>query len=120
MKLFFKKRKPGKPPDDPTAPTVPCDWCGNNAKPLSDGFHLLQIAFGRRQERYHFCSDGCYEAFRALYPSRIHRNCYEQSCATCEECEKTLPNELDGIRSIAPEGGDVQHGGGRGGHHHYH
>jgi hypothetical protein len=125
MSLFFKK-SPKHPPPEPDAPAVPCDWCGNPAKPLLDGFHLLQIAFGRKQERYHFCSDNCYEAFRALYPPRIHRNCYERSCAACDDCEKTLPSEVEGIRSIAPEGADIKHkfgqhgrhGHGGGGHHH--
>ena len=119
MKFFFKR----KPKPDPDVPTVPCDWCGKPGNPLLDGFHLLQIAFGRKQERYHFCSNDCYEAFRALYPSRIHRNCYEQSCATCSECEKTHPDELDAIRSIAPEGADIKHPHGHhrggGGHHHH-
>ncbi len=111
MSLFRKKKRPPEPPpeDDPNAPSVPCDWCGLPAKPLTDGFHLLQIAFGRQQQRFYFCSDACYEAFRALYPSRIHRNCYEQSCATCGECEKVYPDEIAGIQSIAPEGSAVKH-----------
>ncbi|MCL1888148.1 MAG: hypothetical protein FWF96_04690 [Kiritimatiellaeota bacterium] len=95
---------------------MPCDWCEKPANPLLDGFHLLQIAFGRRQERYHFCCDNCYEAFRALYPSRIHRNCYEQSCAGCSECEKVFSDERKGVRSIAPEGAEIKHN--RRGHHH--
>ena len=121
MSPFFKKRKPADPPpDDAGAPSVPCDWCGNPAKPLSDGFHLLQIAFGRKQERYHFCTDACYETFRALYPSRIHRNCYDRSCAGCDECEKVFPDEAKSIRSIAPEGAEIKHSHGpRGGHHHH-
>jgi len=115
MSPFLKKRKKPATPDvpDPDAPTVPCDWCGNPANPLTDGFHLLQIAFGRKQERYYFCTDNCYEAFRALYPSRIHRNCYEQSCAKCDACEKVFPDEFDAIRSIAAEGASIKHG-----HHH--
>ena len=122
MSLFFKKNK-SKPGDGqgtdhpaPDAPTVPCDWCEKPANPLLDGFHLLQIAFGRRQERYHFCCDNCYEAFRALYPSRIHRNCYEQSCAGCSECEKVFSDERKGVRSIVPEGAEIKHN--RRGHHH--
>ena len=123
MRPFFKRKKndtPEPPPADAT--TVPCDWCGKPGNPLHDGFHLLQIAFGLKQQRYHFCTDACYESFRALYPSRIHRNCYEQSCATCSECQKTFPDEADSIRAIAPEGSPVKHphGRGGGGHHHHH
>ncbi len=46
------------------------------------------VAFGVLQDRYIFCSRKCTEAFRRQFPSRIHRNCYETECKSCENCIK--------------------------------
>ncbi len=81
-----------------------CGWCGKEADPDSDGFHMVQVAFGATQERYCFCCDECFEAFRKMYPSRVHRNCYERSCATCDLCIKRYDDdEGDGIRTLAKD-----------------
>jgi hypothetical protein len=89
-----------------------CDWCEKNAKPDADGFHMCQIAFGAAQERYCFCSDDCFEAFRKMYPSRVHRNCYERSCDGCEWCHKRYENEHEGIRALTTgrPGSETSHG----------
>jgi len=80
---------------------IVCSWCAQTADPGADGFHLCQIAFGADQERYCFCCDDCFEAFRKMYPSRVHRNCYERSCEGCEWCHKRYENEREGIRALA-------------------
>ena len=80
-----------------------CGWCSGEAKAESDGFHLVQIAFGTSQERYVFCSDKCYEAFRKMYPSRVHRNCYERNCAECNLCVKRYEDEEEGMRMLAKD-----------------
>ena len=60
----------------------------------------VQVAFGTTQERYCFCSDECYEAFRKMYPARIHRNCYERDCEECNLCVKRYRGESGGMRSV--------------------
>ena len=50
-----------------------------------------------------FCSAACYEAFRKMYPSRVHRNCYETKCSECNLCTKRYDDETDGIRMIAKD-----------------
>lgn len=80
-----------------------CGWCNEPADPEKDGFHLVQTAFGSNQERFIFCSDECYEAFRKMYPARVHRNCYERNCATCDLCIKRYDDENDSVRLIAKD-----------------
>ncbi len=83
--------------------TILCGWCNQVVDPEADGFHLVQVAFGATQERYCFCSDDCYEAFRKMYPSRVHRNCYERSCSDCNLCIKRYEDEAEGIRTLAKD-----------------
>ncbi|HPY90544.1 MAG TPA: hypothetical protein PLT23_07435, partial [Lentisphaeria bacterium] len=64
---------------------------------------LVHVAFGVSQERYCFCSDECYEAFRRMYPARVHRNCYDRNCNDCDFCVKRYGDEADGIRMIAKD-----------------
>ncbi len=80
-----------------------CGWCNGPADPHQDGFSLVQIAFGTNQERYVFCSKECYEAFRQMYPSRVHRNCYETKCAECDLCVKRYDDEDDSMRMLAKD-----------------
>lgn len=82
---------------------IGCGWCGEPADPTKDGFHLVHAAFGASQERYCFCSDECYEAFRKMYPARVHRNCYERDCAECNLCTKRYGGEAEGIRMLAKD-----------------
>ncbi|MCF7855047.1 MAG: hypothetical protein K9N51_09640 [Candidatus Pacebacteria bacterium] len=82
---------------------VQCGWCGNLANPEEDGFHLVHVAFGATQERYCFCSDDCYEAFRRMYPARVDRNCYERNCADCNLCIKRYDDEAEGFRVLAKD-----------------
>jgi len=82
---------------------VSCGWCGKQADPGRDGFHLVHVAFGATQERYCFCSDDCYEAFRKMYPARVHRNCYERNCTACNLCVKRYGDEADGVRMLAKD-----------------
>ena len=82
---------------------ITCAWCDGPADPEKDGFSLVQVAFGCSQERYVFCSTACYEAFRKMYPSRVHRNCYETKCSECTLCTKRYDDETDGIRMIAKD-----------------
>jgi len=82
---------------------ITCSWCEAPADPEKDGFHLVQLAFGSSQERFVFCSSQCFEAFRAMYPSRVHRNCYERKCSDCNLCVKRYDDETDGIRMIAKD-----------------
>ncbi len=79
---------------------VLCGWCNRVADPESEGFHLVQAAFGATQERYCFCSDPCYEAFRKMYPARVHRDCYERACATCDLCIKRYDDEASGLLTL--------------------
>ncbi len=80
-----------------------CAWCNQEANPDADGFHMAQVALGSSQERYCFCCDECYEAFRKMYPARVHRNCYERDCATCNLCIKRYSDDDDGIRMLAKD-----------------
>ncbi len=80
-----------------------CAWCNQEANPDQDGFHMAQVAFGSTQERYCFCSDECYEAFRKMYPARVHRNCYERDCSTCDLCIKRYSDDEDGVRMLAKD-----------------
>jgi hypothetical protein len=82
---------------------IRCAWCQTVANPNGDGFHLVHVAFGMYQERYCFCSDGCYEAFRKMYPSRVHRNCYERNCRECDLCAKRYEDGVEGWRGLTPE-----------------
>lgn len=82
---------------------ITCGWCNGPADPDQDGFCLAQVAFGTSQERYVFCSSACYEAFRKMYPPRVHRNCYETKCSECTLCTKRYDDESDGIRMIAKD-----------------
>ncbi len=75
----------------------PCAWCDTPCRPEQDGFHLVHIALGSFQERHCFCCDECYEAFRRMYPARVHRNCYERPCAECNYCKKRYTEESDGF-----------------------
>jgi hypothetical protein len=75
----------------------PCAWCDTPCRPEHDGFHLVHIALGSFQERHCFCCDDCYEAFRRMYPARVHRNCYERPCADCNYCIKRYSDESEGL-----------------------
>ena len=77
---------------------VTCAWCGGEANVNKDGFHLIHVAFGTMQERYCFCCDECYEAFRKMYPSRVHRDCYDRNCNTCNLCVKRYSDEAEELR----------------------
>jgi len=79
---------------------VTCGWCNKKVDTEADGFHLIHVAFGTTQERYCMCSDECYEAFRKMYPARIHRNCYDRDCEDCTECMKRYQTEGSGMRSF--------------------
>ena len=83
--------------------TLVCGWCGKETSSEKEGFHLVQAAFGSTQERYCFCSDECYEAFRQMYPSRVHRNCYDRSCEGCTLCAKRYSDESQGLRTLAKD-----------------
>ncbi len=83
--------------------SVACGWCGTETNADKDGFHMAQVAFGATQERYCFCSDECFEAFRQMYPARVHRNCYERPCETCDLCVKRYRDEAEGIRTLAKD-----------------
>lgn len=80
-----------------------CGWCNEEADPGKKGFTLIHVAFGAVQERYVFCSEQCYEAFRKMYPSRVHRNCYERNCRECDLCIKRYDDETDDIRLLAKD-----------------
>ena len=83
--------------------TIDCGWCSQVCDPDADGFHMVQVAFGATQERYCFCGDDCYEAFRKMYPARVHRNCYERSCTDCTLCVKRYEDESEGLRMLAKD-----------------
>lgn len=83
--------------------TIQCGWCNGPANPETEGFHMVQAAFGASQERYCFCCDDCYEAFRKMYPARVHRNCYERPCAQCDLCTKRYEDETEGMRTLAKD-----------------
>lgn len=83
--------------------TIPCGWCIQPCDSDKDGFHMVQVAFGSSQERYTFCSDECYEAFRKMYPARVDRDCYERNCKECSLCVKRYDDETDGIHLMAKD-----------------
>ena len=80
----------------------PCAWCDTPCRPEQDGFHLVHVALGSFQERHCFCCDDCYEAFRRMYPARVHRNSYERPCADCNFCIKRYTDETDGFPGQQP------------------
>jgi ribosomal protein L32 len=82
---------------------VTCGWCNGKADPEEDGFHLVHVAFGATQERYCFCCDECYEAFRKMYPARVHRNCYERDCSQCNLCVKRYADGSEGMHLLAKD-----------------
>ena len=75
------------------------------AKPsaLSSVRMFVHVAFGATQERYCFCSDECYGAFREMFPARVHRNCYERNCHDCSYCIKRYGDEAEGVRMLAKD-----------------
>ena len=83
--------------------TLRCGWCGAETDPEKDGFHIVHVALGATQERYCFCCDDCYEAFRKMYPSRVHRDCYDRSCSDCEECVRRYSDDVEGLRMLAKD-----------------
>lgn len=80
-----------------------CGWCNQELDPNKEGFHLVHVAFGATQERYCFCSDDCYEAFRRTYPARVHRDCYNRNCSDCTLCIKRYGDEAEGIQTLAKD-----------------
>lgn len=82
---------------------VVCGWCSKSADPSQEGFHLVHIAFGSSQERFCFCSDECYEAFRRMYPSRVHRDCYNRDCETCDLCIKRYDDHGSDLRKLGKD-----------------
>ncbi len=82
---------------------VPCAWCNSETDPNKDGFHLVHVAFGASQERYCFCSDECLDAFRKMYPARVHRNCYDRNCNDCNLCVKRYGGEAEEMRMLAKD-----------------
>ncbi len=83
--------------------TLLCGWCNKECDPDQDGFHVVQVAFGSTQERYTFCSDACYEAFRKMYPARVDRDCYERNCSECNLCIKRYDDDGEGLRLLAKD-----------------
>ncbi|MBR0459524.1 MAG: hypothetical protein IJJ26_09830 [Victivallales bacterium] len=82
---------------------IKCSWCNEDCDLNRDGFHLVHVAFGTSQERHCFCSDDCYEAFRKMYPARVHRNCYERDCNDCNLCIKRYGDDAEGMRVLAKD-----------------
>ena len=77
-----------------------CSWCDKVLNEEARGLALVDyVAFGAHQDRYQYCSENCRKAYRKHYPSRIHRNCYEVDCNTCDKCIKRFTaEESAGIR----------------------
>ena len=67
---------------------VICSWCNEALNPDEEEIYEDYVAFGTFQEHYIFCSEKHQKEFRKMYPSRIHRNCYETDCNQCELCIK--------------------------------
>lgn len=82
---------------------VSCGWCGEIANPEKEGFHLVHVAFGGSQERYCFCSDECYQVFVEMYPSRVHRDCYNRDCSACNLCIKRYEDRNNSIAILAED-----------------
>ncbi len=72
---------------------VVCDWCQKEVE-RDEYVAVIYAAVGTHQMRYQFCSEKCKRAFEKQYPMRIHRNCYETSCAECNECVKKYEDEV--------------------------
>jgi len=72
---------------------VVCDWCQKEVE-RDEYVAVIYAAVGTHQIRYQFCSEKCKRAFEKQYPMRIHRNCYETSCAECNECVKKYEDEV--------------------------
>ena len=67
-----------------------CSWCEKDLDDVEEDDAPFEefVAFGVFQERYVFCKTACLRSFRKQYPVRIHRNCYETDCSSCDECMK--------------------------------
>ena len=72
---------------------VVCDWCQKEVE-RDEYVAVIYAAVGTHQMRYQFCSEKCKRAFEKQYLMRIHRNCYETSCAECNECVKKYDDEV--------------------------
>jgi len=72
---------------------VVCDWCQKEVD-RDEYVAVIYAAIGTNQVRYQFCSEKCKRSFEKQYPMRIHRNCYERSCAECNECVKKYEDEV--------------------------
>ncbi len=79
---------------------IVCGWCEKEVSPADEGIILTHVAFGSTQERYIFCSTACYDAFRKMYPARVHRNCYERKCADCNLCIKRFDDETESMHNL--------------------
>ena len=74
-----------------------CSWCEQGLETSEERGPLVDyVAFGLNQERYIFCSQNCMRQFRSQFPPRVHRNCYEVECATCDSCLKRY--DMTGFR----------------------
>ncbi len=65
-----------------------CEWCGKTFLRGDEDARVTFAAFGKDQERFMYCSEECQKAFQKQYPVRIHRDCYNRHCETCNECHK--------------------------------
>jgi hypothetical protein len=65
-----------------------CDWCVQALPTDRDDVWETYAAIGAQQERFRFCTEKCLRSFEKQYPARIHRDCYNRDCRTCEECIK--------------------------------
>lgn len=73
---------------------VICEWCGQEVK-HDEYVAVTYCAFGQYQERFYFCRESHKRAFEKQYPMRIHRNCYETSCAAhTDECIKRYDDKV--------------------------
>ena len=72
---------------------VVCEWCQKEVE-QDEYVAIIYAAVGTHQERYQYCSEKCKRAFEKQYPMRVHRNCYETSCADCNECVKRYDDEV--------------------------
>ena len=78
-----------------------CSWCERDLSESEEGAPYVDfVAFGSAQERYVFCTEKCMSSFRRRYPSRIHRNCYETECSSCDKCIRRY--DVDGFRRHSP------------------
>lgn len=65
-----------------------CSWCEREFDKNDPEKRVTYIAFGVHQEKHIFCCEKCLESFKRQFPPRIHRNCYEVDCSTCDLCKK--------------------------------